>query len=193
MDIESCQEHIRKAILAISPVHEKALIDLQKLFIYEKINANEFFCKAGDYSLYFAYVCKGFFRSYYRDPHEKEHCTSIFAKSMFMLPLPSFLYRKPTFQFFQAIQESIIIKIKYAEIENFSRKESSVNDFLRALIDREWIIKKELSLSGKYIYNHRTRYNLFHEQFQDQVSSIPIEYISSYLSIPEKQLKKLME
>ena len=193
MDIDSCQEHLRKAILAISPVHKKALIDILQLLIPEKIAANEYFCKAGDYSLYFAYVCQGFFRSYYRDARNAEHCTGFYSHHMFMLPLPAFLYRKPTFQFFHAIQDSTIIKIKYADIENLARKQSSVYEFLRTLIDREWIIKKELILAEKYIYNHQTRYQLFSEQFQEQVSQIPTEYISSFLNIPEKQLRKLMD
>lgn len=193
MNIGNCQEHLRKAILAISPVHEKALNDIQQLLIPETIPANEYFCKAGDYSLYFTYICHGLFRSYYRDSENKEHCTGFYCNHMFMLPLPAFLYRKPAFQFFQAIQDSTIIKMKYAEIENLARKQSSVLDFLRTLIDREWIIKKELTLAAKYIYNNETKYQLFLEQFQEQASQIPVEYISSYLNIPEKQLRKLIK
>jgi CRP-like cAMP-binding protein len=193
MDIGNCQDHLRKAILAISPVHEKAWHTIQKFIIPENIPANKYFCKAGDYSMYFSYICHGLFRSYYRDINNKEHCTGFYCNQMFMLPLPAFLYRKPAFQFFQAIQDSTIVKIKYAEIENLARKQSSVNDFLRTLIDREWIIKKELMLASKHIYNQQTRFQLFQEQYQTYVSHIPLEYISSYLNIPEKNLLKMIQ
>lgn len=193
MDSNTWINHFRQAILANSPVHEKALTALQEVIIPENIKANDYFSKAGDYSLFFAYIGKGLFRSYYRDNKDKEHCTGFFSQNMFMLPLPSFLYRKPAFQFFQAIQDASIIKIKYADIEQLARKHPSLNDFLRTIIDREWIIKKELALASKYIYNHHTRFQLFLEQFRKQLAYIPVKYISSYLNIPEKQLGKFIE
>ena len=193
MDINNCREHLRKAILAISPVHDKAIVELQQLFNYEQIKAGDFFCRAGDYSLYFAFICHGLFSSYYNDAKEKEHCTGLFTRNMFMLPLPSFIYRKPAFQFFQAIQDSAIIKCKYADIENIARKQSSVKDFLRILIDKEWIVRKELILAGKYIYDYQSRFQIFLDQYHEVISQIPVATISSYLSIPEKQLHKLMD
>ena len=193
MDVDKCQENLRKAIIAISPVHENALNELRQFSIYKETGAKDFFCKAGDYSLYFAFVCSGIFKSYYCDIKGKEHCTGIFTQNMFMLPLPSFLYRKPAFQFFQAVTESVTINFKYADIENLSRKHLSVKHFLRTLIDREWILKKELMLAGKYIYDYRSRFTLFREQFKEHISQIPIDSISSYLNIPENQLRKLMD
>lgn len=193
MDIDTCKVHLRNAILAIYPVHEKALVDIQQLFIPETISAKEYFCKAGDYSLYFAFICDGLFQSFYRDTKNTEHCTGFYCNNMFMLPLPSFLYRKPVFQFFHAIKKSTLIKIKYADMENLARKHSSVNDFLRTLIDREWIVKKEQILAEKYLYDHQTRFQLFNERFRDQFQEIPIASISSFLNIPEKQLYKLIE
>ncbi len=78
-------------------------------------------------------------------------------------------------------------------MENLARKHSSVNDFLRTLIDREWIVKKEQILAEKYLYDHQTRFQLFNERFRDQFQEIPIASISSFLNIPEKQLYKLIE
>jgi hypothetical protein len=192
MDKVSCNELLRKAALAISPVHDKPLTELLQLTVFENVSAGTYFCQAGDYSQYLAFICQGLFRSFYRDTRKNEYTTGFYADHMFMLPLPAFLYRKPNFQFFQALKDSTILKIKYPDIEALARKHPSVYAFLRTLIDREWIIKKELLIAGKYVYNPQTRYQLFMEQFREQVSQIPVAYISSYLDIPEKQLMKLM-
>jgi len=187
------QEHLRKAILAITPVHEKALKEILNMGIQEEYAQYDFFCKAGDYSLYMAYIYQGIFRSFYSDTKGSENCTGFYGKFMFMLPLPAFIYRKPVFQSFQALQSSQIIKIKYAEIENLARQQSSVNDFLHTLIYREWIVRKELTLAAKYIYNVQTRFQLFADQFEEQIAQIPPEYISSYLNIPEKKILKMLD
>ncbi len=186
----NCYDNIRKAIFSVCALNEKAIASLIEVFSPAILNKDDYLCRAGDYPMHLAYICKGIFRSFYKNLQEQEFDKGFYIDHMFVLPLPSFIYRKPSFLNLQAIVTTEILKAKFSAIQNLSEKDPAIKKFMRLLIDREWIVKKELHEASKYIYNAQTRYQLFHSKYAEYIKLIPSCYIASLLHMSEKQLSK---
>jgi hypothetical protein len=192
MENESCLQNLRKFILSVCSVSEKSLSDLLEIFSPGVVQKNDFFSSAGDYSTRLAFICQGLVRSFYVDLKGHELVKGFFSDNMFILPLPAYIYRKPTFINYQGLVDTKILYAKYSDLELLARKQRSIDRFVRQLIDREWIINKELHESGLYIYNAQTRYRIFASKFSKYLSSINPEFISSFLQIPLKQVIRFL-
>jgi CRP-like cAMP-binding protein len=191
MGKEESTENLRKAILLSTALNERSLSDLLKLYSIQSIQKNDFFLHAGEYPLNFTFIDQGVVRSYYSDQQGKEIVRGLFVPGMFALPLPAFIYRKPSFLNFQAITSGTILTAKYSDVKTLANSDHSVHLFLQLLIEREWIVNRELYDAGLHVYNTPTRYRIFREKYGSFAEQIPDEYISSYLNIPLKQLQRI--
>ena len=191
MNPEASMENLRKGILLSTAMSEKSLSELLKLFSSIILRTDDFFIRAGEYPLYLAFIVKGIVYSYYTDLHGNKTVKGIFIPGMYALPMPSFIFRNPSFMSFQAVNEAVIFRSKYSDIQLLSKKDRTVQFFLRSLIDREWIVNRELHDAGLHVYNYQSRYGLFREKFKDSAHLIPDDIVASYLDIPLKQLEKI--
>jgi hypothetical protein len=193
MENQSCLLNLRKFILSVCSVSEKSLSDLLETFSPGIVKKDDFFSSAGDYSTRLAFICQGLVRSFYVDLKGHELIKGFFSDNMFIMPLPAYIYRKPTFINYQSLVDTEILYAKYIDLEMLTRKHRSIDKFTRRLVDREWIINKEIHESGLYIYNAQTRYRIFASKFPKYLSSINPEFISSFLQIPLKQVIRFLQ
>lgn len=191
MDNEPSKENLRKSLLLSPLLNEKSLVELLQLFSFHKLEPNEYFIHEGEYPLSLAFIEKGIFYSYFSDAKGDETVRGIFIPGMYVLPLPAFIFRKPSFTSYKVITESFFFQAKYAEIQALSEHNVRVKSFIQSLIDREWIINREIHDASIHVYNFQTRYNLFREKYALYISKIPVQLLSSYLNIPLRQLQKI--
>ena len=192
MDPEASMENLRNGVLLTASMSEKSLSEFLALFSVFTLQHGAFFLRAGEYPLYLAFIEKGIVYAHYTDIHGGKIVKGIFTPGMFVLPMPSFIFRNPSFLSFQGVNETIGFRAKYSDLQMLSKKDGTVQSFLRLLIDREWIVNRELHDAGLYVYNYQSRFGLFREKYKDTVHLIPDEIIASYLNIPLKQLEKLL-
>jgi hypothetical protein len=188
-----CLEHLKLSILSLVPMDNHSLADLLNIFVPATVQKNDYLCNAGDYSVHFAFICKGAMQSYYLDHLNHVWVKNYFIDNMFVIPLPSFIYRKPSFLNYKAISQVDLLVAKYSKLEELTIKEPSVSKFTRLLIDREWIVNKELYESGLHIYNNHTRFRIFFEKYHAYIDIMEPELISSFLHIPVKQVDKYIQ
>lgn len=191
METGNSFDSLRRSILAISPVHEKSLASFLDLFTPESYSADSFFSKSGSYPISMVYIRAGAFVSYYQDGNKHALINDIFVEHNFILPIPPNIHRSPSYLNIQAILHSDVLQAKYSSIEALAQKNSSVDLFMRTLINRELIKRKAIYESSPFIYNLQTRYQLLEDSLGKQISLIPPFYLASYLNISEKQLAKL--
>jgi hypothetical protein len=192
MEKGDCFEHLKRSILSVVPIDNHSLSDLLDIFIPVTIAKDDYLCKAGDYSVFFAFVCKGAIQAFYPDHSNHVSVKSFFIDNMFVIPLPSFIYRKPSYLNYKAITEINLLQAKFSKLEELTLKLPGVARFVKLLIDREWIVNKELYESGLHIYNNHTRFRIFFEKYQSYLNILEPELISSYLNIPVKQIEKFI-
>ena len=181
---------LRKAILSVYPVEDLALNRLINIFNYKLLKPDEYFAKGGEYSSHFAFAQKGILKSYYLDQKGNQLVKGIFVDHMFVLPLPSFLYRKPSYLNFQAIIQTELLQADYIRLESLVQHHPSVRKFVNKLIENEWIISRELHEAGLHIYNSSTRFQIFTARYGLFLELIAAEDIASFLGITVKQFNK---
>ena len=190
METSSCFNLLRRSVLASIPLSERAITELLKQFTLTEIQADTLFCKAGEYHSSFAFVCQGILIAFYQDSAEKIHVKSFFPQHRFLLPLPSFIYRSPVFINYKAITSCKLLVAKYSGIESLFKTYPQVQNLLRQLIDKEWIIDRVNYEAALFNYNTATRYRLLNEFLGSDISLVPSEFVASYLQISIKQLDK---
>lgn len=190
MESGESKSDLRKAVLSVCPVEETALKHLLDIFAFKVLEADEFFVQGGEYSSHFAFIQKGIIKSYYSDIKGHDFIKGFFVDQMFVLPLPSFLYRKPTYLNFTTLVRTEIFQANYIDLEEIIRKYPGVQRFIHKLIENEWILNRELHEAGLYIYNPSSRYRIFATQYGNFQENIPPEDIASFLNIPVKQIIK---
>ena len=191
MESGESMSDLRKAVLSIGPVEETALIHLLDIFSLKTLEPGEIFARGGEYSSHFAFIQKGIIKSFYKDLKGHDYIKGFFVDQMFVLPLPSFLYRKPTYLNFMALAHSEIFQANYFDLEEIIGKYPGVRRFVHKLVENEWILNRELHEAGLYIYNTASRYRIFASQYGNFQYEIPPEDIASFLNIPVKQVIKL--
>ena len=184
---------LRKAILSVCPIEETVLKHFLYIFSSEVLEPEELFARGGDYSTHFGFIQKGIIKSYYSDLKGNDFIKGIFTDHMFVLPLPSFLYRKPTYLNFKTLVRTEILRANYIKLEEIARKYSGIQRFVYKLIENEWILNRELHEAGMHIYNPASRYRIFAGQYRDFQYEIPPEDIASFLNIPVKQVLRFMK
>jgi hypothetical protein len=193
MESGDCFQHLKRSILSIFPLDNLSLTELIEIFSPAKILKNDFFSKAGNYSSSFAFICNGIMQSHYDGHADHEIIKNLFVDNMFVIPLPSFLYRKPSYLNYKAVTDINLLQAKFNKLEELALKYTAVNKFVKILIDREWIIKRELHESSLYIYNNQTRFRIFVETYHPYLEFLEPALISSYLQIPVKQVEKFIK
>ncbi len=193
MNPEISLKNLRRSILLSAALNERSLSELLKLFTIRQLRQDEFFLHAGEYPLYLAFIEQGIISSFYASLQGEIIIKGIFIPGMFALPLPAFLYRKPSFLSFQAITDTALFCAKYADLQALLKRNSAVHTFVRTLIDREWIVNREIHDAGLHVYNNRSRYNIFQSKYEGYINQIPATIIASYLNIPLKLLEKLQQ
>ncbi len=193
MDPEASLENLRKIILLTSSLNERSLSELLKLFTFQGLKQEEFLLHSGEYPLYLAYIDRGIVYSYYTGLQGEEIIRGIYVTGMFALPLPPFIYRNPSFLTFRAVTDVNLFHARYSDIQALSGANKSVQTFIRTLIEREWIVNRELHDAGLHVYNYQSRYGLFHAKYESYLNRIPLKIVASYLNIPLKQLEKLQQ
>jgi CRP-like cAMP-binding protein len=189
---DECAEMLRKYIVSLNPVHENSLRILVNSFSSFDLGEGQFLTQSGAYPTHFAFVCTGVMHAFYSDLKGKAHTQDFFGPHHFVLPMPSFIQRKPSSLNFQAITPCSLLVLKYTEIETLARNHSSIRDFLRVLIEREWIIRKSMLESSQYFFNVKTRYRMLTERLGNDLNKLPAAHVASFLRVSEKQLSRFI-
>jgi hypothetical protein len=192
MESGDCLQHLKSSILSIFPIDHISLNELLDIFTFTTLSSDEFLSKAGDYSSSFGFICKGIMLSYYNGHTNEKVVKNVFADHMFVIPLPSFIYRKPSYLNYKAVSEVVLLQAKFSKLEELSLKHAGIYKFSRTLIDREWIVNREIHESTFHIYNNHTRFELFMDKFGKYITLIEPAIISSFLQIPLKQVEKFI-
>ena len=191
MGNEDSLENLRKTILLSTALNERSLSELQKLFTLNLMQENDFFLRSGEYPVHFAFVHQGVIKSFVTDQKGREIIRGFFVPGMFALPLPAFIYRKPSFLSFQAVTPCTILIAKYSDIQALAQNDHSIHLLVRLLIEKEWIVNRELHDAGLYVYNSQTRYRLFREKYRTFIDQIPDRLVGSFLNIPLNTLERI--
>ncbi|MCW9064827.1 MAG: Crp/Fnr family transcriptional regulator [Ignavibacteriaceae bacterium] len=137
-----------------------------------------------------AYINKGCLRRYIIDEHSKEVILNFSLEDYWIGDLESFIFRRPTIYYIQALEESELLLLSR---ENFLRVSKEIPKFKRFHDEKvqrnHYNTLKRLSVA-KSATPEEKYLSLMKEQPQ-LFQRVPLHYIASYLGIEPESLSRL--
>lgn len=190
VNIEEYHNLLKEYFLKLSPtVDLAALDDLVKEFRPDTFSKKQIILKAGDFSDNVYFIVNGLVRIYY--VKEGKEITNWFIKeNMLFAATYSVLTGKPNYSNYEALEDCVVLKIKYSTLESYYSKNHSLEHLGRKLIESYYgtFMKKTFDV---LFLSAEERYTIFVKEHEDLLNRVPLRHIASFLGITQETLSRL--
>ena len=168
---------------------QSELDELIQQFSYEVLPKKELLLEAEQSSDTVYFICKGLVRIYYVK-EEKEITNWFIQENMMFAATYSILTGQPNYSSYETLEETHVLKIKYAVLESFYTRYHSLEHMGRKLIQAYYgaFMKKTFDV---LFLSAEERYHLFVKDHADLLNRVPLRYVASYLGITQETLSRL--
>jgi len=169
------------------PEEEEELVSIIRT---TRVKKRQFIDQPGFTSGYRNYVVKGAFRSYFIDNEGKDHTVQIAIEDWFVSDFYSYITQTPATLYVEAIEDSTIMQMTYADIERLCGKIHSLSEYFRVTTERAFAYSRKRALSN-ISKSAIERYLELLESYPGMVQRIPQKVIASYLGMSPEFLSKI--
>ena len=154
------------------------------------IKKKEHIFRTGEISNATAYVHKGCLRRYIIDYHIKEIIINFALEGWWIGDLESFLFRKPSTYYIQALEDSELFLLSYNNFQTVCNELPKYKKFHEQKVQRNhYATLKRLSTAKSG--TPEDKYLLLMKEQPQLFQRIPLHYIASYLGIEPESLSRL--
>ncbi len=158
-------------------------------FREQKITKGKHLLKPGQDCSFLAFIQEGCFRVYYQDMKDREIITWFSFKEMAITDMLGF-YTTGKAQFYvQALEDSVLYKIKKDDLDNLYKRYPTYQDFGRRFAEEAlaMLMQRTMSLHTK---SAEDRYKELIKS-PHFIQKIPIKYLASYLGVTDTSLSRI--
>ena len=137
--------------------------------------------KSGEVENYFNFIIKGLVRKYYKKGHQEIN-TQISTEGHIIMSQQSFLGRQPSEYYIEAIEPSIIVSIKYENLEELYNKSKKMERLGRLVVTYMMAISDSWQMQLIKM-TPRERFLNFVMKNPQLMQRVPQKYLASYLNI----------
>ncbi|TRX54319.1 Crp/Fnr family transcriptional regulator [Fulvivirga sp. M361] len=155
-----------------------------------RIKKRQFVVQPGFVSEYRNYIVEGAVRVFYLDDHGKEHTVSIGIEDWFFTDFYSYLNRTPAEYFAEALENSLILQMKYEDVEELCARIHPLCQYFRLFSERalSYSLKRTISSISK---NSEERYWEYVNKYPQIANRVPQYVLASYLGISPESLSRI--
>ena len=146
--------------------------------------------REGDPSRWFAFVESGCFKYVNHSSDDREHITWFSFAGEFVVDYPMFLYDRPAQTTIEAMMPSSVLRVTGQQLMQFYDKSKDTMK-LRAIIAEHILGQFRLRYIDLHCATARERYELLLNRCPGIVEHLPLNAISSFLSITPQMLSKI--
>ena len=146
--------------------------------------------RVGDPSRWFGYVTEGCFKYVNHSSDDREHITWFSFAGEFVVDYPTFLYGRPAQTTIEAMMPSSVLRVTGQQLMQFYDRSKETMK-LRAIIAEHILGQFRLRYIDLYCATARERYELLLNRCPGIVEHLPLNAISSFLSITPQMLSKI--
>lgn len=179
-----------ETILSCLNLPEKELGELEAIFLFKKINKNDYFISQGQIPRKMAFVCKGLFRYVYIHPNGNEFTKSIITENSFISSYSAMIHDNPSYFFIEALEESDILEIDYQNWLELKEKNPFWTAFLLKIIETGFCIKEKRERE-LLLLDAEERYEIFINDFPELENRVSQQIVASYLGIKPESLSRI--
>lgn len=136
------------------------------------------------------YIVKGAFRSFLVDREGKEHTVQIAIEDWFVSDFHSYITQTPATLYVEALEDSVILQMKYDDIEGLCGKNHHLSEYFRITTERAFANARKRALSNLSM-TAEERYSDFTERYPGIAQRVPQKVIASYLGMSAEFLSKI--
>lgn len=166
--------------------------ELESMMSYRKIKKGDHFFQHFDHCDEVAIVSSGLFRIFLTDQEGEEKTYSFIPEQSFILDF--FLSWKESSDIMvsvQALEDSEILAIKYANFISLMNKSHVWQEIYREILLRNYIFKTKREIEFVQ-FNAKERLHKFFTNKRIDINRIPKTYLASYLGIQPPSLSRLL-
>lgn len=180
---------IPKHIKKIANLPDSFDSELKSVIERKEVKKGELLFEEGTICHNVFFIEKGLARIYYYSNSGKEITAWFFQENSFFTAIDSFYNHKPTKDFCEALEYSVIYAIKYSELENLLNKEHGARMAFHVLYE---LMKKttEFIVSIKF-QSAEDRYNTMLKEYPSIFQRATLGHIASYLGITQETLSRI--
>lgn len=180
---------IPKQIKKIAKLPDSFNSELESIFERREVKKGELLFEEGTICHHVFFIDKGLVRIYYYSNSGKEITAWFFQENSYFTAIDSFYNHRPTHDFCEALENSVIYTIKYTELENLLNKEYGARMAFHVLYE---LMKKmtEFIVTIKF-QSAEDRYNIMLKEYPSIFQRVTLGHIASYLGITQETLSRI--
>lgn len=163
--------------------------EIENFIVWQEVAKGKFLFEQGKICRHIFFIDKGLFRVYYYANSGKDITAWFSAEQTYITAIDSFYHHKPTNDFCEALEDSIVYTIKYSDFELLLDMEDGARLAFHVMYE---ITKKmtEFITSTKF-QSAESRYNALIKDYPSILQRAPLGYIASYLGITQETLSRI--
>ncbi|WP_462254923.1 Crp/Fnr family transcriptional regulator [Ferruginibacter sp.] len=180
-------------INSLNTIHP--LSDNLKIFLFNNLkpvtlHKKEIFLKQGEISNKVSFIISGLLRAYYITEEGIDTSVWFMKEGDISISVRSFFERKPSEEFIEAIEDTVLLYITYDELQKAYDLFPEFNIVGRRFTEKYYVLSEERLLG---IRNKKAveRYRFLLKHHPEILLRAPSQYIASYLDIDKATLSRL--
>ena len=150
----------------------------------------DFFVKQDKICKQIAFINKGILRTYYLNEKAEETTSCFCTENNFTTSYKSFILQSPSTLSIQAIEETELLVIDFADLQKLYATSLAWQNVGRAFAEKEYIIMEQYACS----LNNETAKEKYLRLLKEQpqiIQKAPVNQIASYLGITTRTLSRI--
>lgn len=184
--IELLVTHIKKTV----PIDSVGTKKLSDILVFKTLAKKENLIEPGQISNSMNFITKGCMRCYYLDENAQEHTLQLGVEEWWINDLYSYLSRKPSRMYVQALEKTEVIQIPRNALEKLYIEVPEISNFFRIKIQSAYVALQERTIDSMS-NDAYFRYDLFRRSYRDIEQRVPQYVIASYLGVTPEFLSYL--
>lgn len=182
-------EELLRYLEAIHPMSDELKQHLAGILKVREFPKKAYLLKAGHISKNICFIGKGLLRCFYiKDNHE---VSSWFMKEGdVIVSVESFFAQKESYESIQALEDTLVFYITYAELQAIYRRYPEFNFIGRVLLEKYYMLSEQRLYSLR-MQRSQERYDYLFQHHPDLLLRVPAKHLASYLGITEVTMSKI--
>jgi len=170
--------YLRKFVHITDDEFARCLLPIIKI---RRFGKREFLTKTGEVENYFNFIVRGLVRKYYKKT-STEINTQISTEGHIILSQESFHSRKPSEYAIETIESSVVVSIRYDDLEELYTKSKKMEHLGRLVVTHTMVLKDNWQMQMIKM-TPRERFLNFVMKNPELLQRVPQKYLASYLNI----------
>ncbi|GGK34248.1 cAMP-binding protein [Yeosuana aromativorans] len=186
-------QHIQ---LLINHINQDVILDndvikkLSSIIVFNELNKKEFLIEPGETADSMNFIVQGCMRSYYLDENAQEHTLQLGIEEWWINDLYSYLSRKKSRMYVQALEKTLLIQLPRLELEKLYIEVPEISNFFRIKIQNAYVAVQERVIDSMSDDAYE-RYDNFRKSYRNIEQRVPQYIIASYLGVTPEFLSYL--